>query len=95
MKLLEIFIGSLIILSLSSCVTELPLPVVEDCIVISSGVFCIDKRLPEGKQEYDLRFDQVTGYSCTSPRDRQLLINDITEVRTDYLKLKNNSNADD
>ena len=69
MKNLKSFLGSFIILLVSSCTTvsykDLVIPQVEDCIILSSGALCI-----ENKKETFKKLDEIYGYSTMSNSSR-------------------------
>jgi len=44
-----------------------PPPNTELCLVGDSGVLCIDRRLPEGQQEYVVSFPNAVNMVCLSP----------------------------
>ena len=83
-----IFIVSFAILTLTSCDSEIPLPTVGECTMLSNGAICTDKRLGEEDQEYELDVSEMKGYQCTSPSDYSLLRADISEKRKELAKLR-------
>ncbi len=58
---------------LASC--KSPPPLTELCIVGDSGLLCIDKRLPEGQQEYVKPFAESVNYIATNPDDYDAIQN--------------------
>lgn len=60
-------------LCLSAC-GRFPPPNTELCLIGDSGVLCIDKRLPEDKQEYTVKFKDAVNMICLTPDSYGLLL---------------------
>lgn len=76
-----------ILILLVSC-DEIPLPEVERCTVISTGVVCTDRRRHDGEQEYEKSFEEIQGYQATNPDDYEKLLNDIADKRKELAQLR-------
>lgn len=82
------FIVGFVLLTLSSCKDEIPLPTVGECTMLSTGAICTDRRLPEEEREYELDVSEMKGYQCVSPSDYNTLRKDIEEKRKELAKLR-------
>lgn len=47
---------------------------IEDCIVGTSSLLCMDPRLDELRRNYALSFSQALNYRCRKPKDDHALI---------------------
>jgi len=83
------FIVSFAILTLTGCEDhDIPLPLVDECTVLSHGAICTDMRLPEDEREYILGLSDMKGYQCTSPDGYNTIRADIDEKRAELAKLR-------
>lgn len=48
-------------------------PRTEFCMVGDHNLLCIDKRMPQGQQEYERSFKSGVGYICSGPDDYALI----------------------
>ena len=80
--------SAILILVTSSCDSEIPLPQIEECTMLSNVATCTDKRLPKDDQNYDREFSDMRAYQCTSPADYAILQKDIDEKRAELAKLR-------
>ena len=76
----------LVMLWISSC-ESFPPPKTEVCITSSDYTSaCVDKRLPEGEQEYDKEYEMNN--ICTNPADYDLLYNYCMGLRQKLIDCK-------
>ena len=72
---------------ISSSCKSFPPPKVELCITSDDYISaCVDKRLPEGEQEYDRPYE--VNYICTNPADYNQLYNYCMDLREELIKCR-------
>lgn len=90
-----LLLGSLMLLSASSC-DRYPPPKTELCISGDNDAFqCNDMRRDEGEQDYDLTYPHDTlNYICTNPQDYKSLKQYCTDLRAELIKCKKQKAVD-
>ena len=80
---------ALAMLWISSGCESFPPPRTEICITSDNYTSaCVDKRLPEGEQEYDKEYE--VNNICTNPADYDLLYNYCMDLRQKLIECRRN-----
>ena len=78
---------ALLMLWISSGCESFPPPQTEICITSDNYISaCVDKRLPEGEQEYDKEYE--VNIICTNPADYDLLYNYCMDLREKLIQCR-------